>query len=938
MKGFAAKAGVSIGCIFLGLAAMLATGPLQAQDLHGKRALLLYSYHPTFPTAEPSLKGIRSVIAGTGLQLDIEYMDSKRLYDAYSVELFRARIAYQLSNRAPYDVVFSADDNALNFLLRFGDELMPRVPIVFFGVNDLVAARGLNDSPNVTGVVEAASFDATLKLARSLFPARDALYVIVDGTPTGQSDLREVRALASRYPATRIEEISLSELDWASFRERIAAIDEHGFILLLAAYRDRLGQSKDFSESLALIRHETDAPIMHLWEHGIGEGVLGGVVVSFEEQGRQAALAALKILRGTAPAKIPVVEQSPNVPMFDYALLDHYGLDRGDLPLNARVLNLPLGFWSQYRQRIMIAAAIIVGVIAILLAIISQLYRTKSALGESEKRYRNIVETSQEGILLVDTRDRITFANEKMGHLLGYHTQSLEGRSFVDLVHAGDRDEALVGIRDGSDRTGQQDLRLVRADGSAFWARLAASRIRDEQGEPAGALAMVTDIDPLKRSQDHLDFLAHHDALTGLPNRLLLLDRLRHALERSRRTGEMLAVIFFDLDGFKGINDSLGHSVGDQLLTEIGHRLRERLRTSDTLGRLGGDEFLILMESGVEEGGPSRVAESVLRLLAEPIAIDGNELYISASIGISHYPRDGQDAEALLRCADLAMYRAKSDGRNCYRYFEPEIRVRAVERHGLANALRGALHRGELTVHYQPQVRLPARQLHGIEALARWDHPQLGMVPPGRFIPIAEELGLINDIGQWVLTEACRQMMRWRDAGLHIPRVAVNCSMQQVDAEHLLPTVQAVLEQTGLPASDLELEVTESMLMGRDTRALLTLDGLHALGVMLSVDDFGTGYSALGRLNQLPIDRLKIDRSFIAGIGTDKGCESIVRAIIGLASDLGLEIIAEGVEREHQVQFLIGEHCLLAQGWLFGKAVPAEAIAEYVLFPGACTG
>ena len=561
--------------------------------------------------------------------------------------------------------------------------------------------------------------------------------------------------------------------------------------------------------------------------------------------------------------------------------------------------------------------------------LVNQDITERKAAEERLRQAAQVFESTSEGVIVTDSGGRILAVNPAFTRITGYGEGEVRGKK-PNILSSGRHDAAFyTAMWEVLSAHGQWrgEIWNRRKDGEIYPEWLTISAVRDDGGRTTHYVAVFTDISVLKRSQEHLEFLARHDALTGLPNRLMLKDRLQQALAKARRRHGTVALLFLDLDGFKGINDSLGHALGDQLLTIAARRMRERLRVGDTLGRLGGDEFLIVLEQRVREGDAARVADLLLQLLAEPIAIDQHELFISASIGISVYPDDGKDVDTLLRNADLAMYRAKDMGRNQYQFYAPELSTCALERHGLENALRGALGRGELLVHYQPQVELGSRRLQGVEALVRWQHPQLGLVPPIRFIPLAEDIGLISDIGHWVLREACRQLVAWRAAGIHVPRVAVNCSMQQIERNRLLPAVEDILQETGLPPADLELEVTESMLMGQSARALETLNGLRALGVQLAVDDFGTGYSSLGRLHRLPIDRLKIDRSFIAEIGSKGGHEAIARAIIGLGADLGLDVIAEGVEHEDQARFLIGEGCHFAQGWLFGKALPADIFA-----------
>ncbi|GHT95006.1 hypothetical protein AGMMS49545_17210 [Betaproteobacteria bacterium] len=446
----------------------------------------------------------------------------------------------------------------------------------------------------------------------------------------------------------------------------------------------------------------------------------------------------------------------------------------------------------------------------------------------------------------------------------------------------------------------------------------------DDQDEFDGWWGIIRDLSKAKRDQANLDFLAYHDATTGLPNRTLLQDRLEHALERARRDQQQLALLFIDLDRFKHVNDTLGYQVGDALLQVVARSVGTLLRDSDTLARLNGDEFMILLEENANMANVTIVADKIMALFTKPLILQDQEIYITASVGISIFPQDGSSADILTKYAELAMFKAKDLGRNTYQFFESGLSVGARERLALENGLRSAVSRGELVLHYQPQINLLTGHLIGVEALVRWQNPGLGLVMPDRFIHIAEDIGIISDIGAWVLQEACRQMVAWQKKGLHVPRIAVNLSVQQLERTDLVSLVQQQLEISGLKPQQLELEVTESMLMRQTGRALEILNALEGMGVYLAVDDFGTGYSSFGYLKRLPVHRLKIDYSFIRDIGQDANDEAITRAIIALSGSLGLEVVAEGVEREEQENFLRREGCHLVQGFRYDKGLPAK--------------
>lgn len=424
-----------------------------------------------------------------------------------------------------------------------------------------------------------------------------------------------------------------------------------------------------------------------------------------------------------------------------------------------------------------------------------------------------------------------------------------------------------------------------------------------------------------------LEHLVQHDALTGLPNRILLQDRLGQAIELARRQGRQLAVMFMDLDQFKHINDSLGHAVGDQLLRLVAQCLVGCVRHSDTISRQGGDEFVLLLPYIERAEDAALSAQKMLAALALPHRIDQHDLHIGASIGISIYPDDGQDVETLIKSADTAMYSAKENGRNNYKFFEQSMGVRAIQRQSIEAGLRRALERQEFVLYYQPKINLHSGAMIGTEALIRWQHPEQGLLSPAQFVPIAEDCGLILPIGCWVLREACRQVQAWLDSGLRVVPVAVNISAVEFGHKSFLESVALILKETGLAPCYLELELTESILMHDAESSAPVLEALKAMGVRLAIDDFGTGYSSLSYLKHFPIDTLKIDQSFVRNIATDTDDATIVRTMIGMGKSLKQRVIAEGVETHEQLEFLRAQHCDEGQGFQFSHPLPAEDFA-----------
>jgi diguanylate cyclase (GGDEF)-like protein/PAS domain S-box-containing protein len=539
------------------------------------------------------------------------------------------------------------------------------------------------------------------------------------------------------------------------------------------------------------------------------------------------------------------------------------------------------------------------------------------ALRKSEQRYRNLFQQAGDSILIADRQLRIVAANGRACAHFGYREDELLAMSVRDIDSKFSYGAELY----QSLRQGQTHLlRIVkrRKDGSTFPAEVHVSLFED--GGQEYFQAIIRDLTEREDAERQLRHLATHDTLTGLPNRALLHERLQRMLEDCA-AGRSVAVIFLDLDRFKEVNDSFGHEHGDILLCEVAARLRKVLRPGDVVARLGGDEFVVAAECGGESSATA-IAAKLLEVLTLPVTVGAQDVVVGASIGISMYPRDAGTRELLFQTADTAMYRAKAEGRNRYRFFEPEMTVAARARMALELSLRPALARGEFELHYQPRVDLRSMAVVGVEALLRWRHPQQGMVPPQQFIGIAEETGLINPIGRWVLREACRQTRRLIDEFGRPIRVSVNVSARQLAQQGFVDEVRDALDTAGLAASSLELELTESALIEDIGRTAAMLGELQALGVKLAVDDFGTGYSGLAYLRRLPIDVLKLDRSFVLQDDGRISAFDFVKAFVDMAHALQMSVVAEGVETAEVLDFLRAASCDEAQGYLLGRPLP----------------
>jgi len=552
-----------------------------------------------------------------------------------------------------------------------------------------------------------------------------------------------------------------------------------------------------------------------------------------------------------------------------------------------------------------------------------------------EDKYRRLLETAPDAMIVISESGEIVLLNVQAEKQFGYSRDELVGQNVMLIMPKGFAERPIT---DGSgfseaammQRMGTRvELGAMRKDGSVFPVEITLSPLESPQG--ILVTAAVRDITQRKKSEAQLVEMSHsaqHDILTNLANRVVLYDRLTHAISFAQRQDKQLAVLFIDLDHFKKINDSLGHAIGDKLLQSVAGRLIASVRRSDTVSRLGGDEFVVLLSQVVREEDAAFSARKILTALSAPHQIDNTELYISVSIGVSTYPGDGHDAQSLMDSADTAMYDAKEHGRNNYQFFRPDMHARVVERQSLEASLRAALGKDEFLLHYQPKLDLKSGEIAGVEALVRWMHPDRGLIPPLQFVPIAEECGLILAIGQWVLLEACRQARAWRDLGLPAVPMAVNVSALEFLAKDFLSGVRAVLITTGIEPNMLELELTESVLMVDAESTIDTLHALKAIGVQVAVDDFGTGYSSFSYLRRFPLDALKIDRSFVRDMTVNAGDAAIVSAMIGIGKSFKQRVIAEGVETPEQLDFLQKQDCGEGQGYYFSRPVVATQFAE----------
>jgi diguanylate cyclase (GGDEF)-like protein/PAS domain S-box-containing protein len=621
----------------------------------------------------------------------------------------------------------------------------------------------------------------------------------------------------------------------------------------------------------------------------------------------------------------------------DFVDTEDLEIATGDLMAENKLTNRAVTFITKSGERVpSLISATIVELsgeehIMVLAKDISKLRKTEERLRSSEERFRGIFANAPFGIMLVDMKGRIFQANRTAAELLAYDEQHMFGIHISRLVPADDRPalkDAFTEMSAAQRKTDRAERRMMCQNGLEIWTNFHVVLQHNAAGEPQYYIVQIADITDIKRNQERMEQMAFYDTLTNLANRRLFHDRLEHAIEHAQRTNRPGALLYLDLDNFKRVNDTLGHQVGDHLLREVASRLQQCVRAEDTVGRTGGDEFTVLLAEINTPADAGTVAQKILNHLREPIDVSGHPLIITTSIGITVLPGDSSDPNVLMRNADLAMYKAKEGGRNTFQFYSDDMNTDAVKRLRTEYEIRQALDCNEFELFYQPKVSLTNKRVVGVESLIRWNHPERGVLGPDEFIAVAEETGTIIEIGTWVIEEACRACQTLSERVGRPIQVAINISPRQFRDPNLVTTMRRSLRETRLDPKNIEIEITETMLMQDVAAAQETVERLSELGVSLAIDDFGTGYSSLNYLKRFPINTVKLDRSFVTGLPDNADDMTITRAVIAMAHQLHMEVVAEGVETYEQLEFLAKQDCEYAQGWLFAKALPLPEAIE----------
>ncbi len=935
---------------------MLCGAQAQVRAAAPTPVFVLHAYSQEYPWTRGQHQGFVEALnadASRAYSLSVEYLDTKRAgYSPAYAGLIGEHLRQKYRGYRPA-AIYVTDDNALSFARDQLDAVFPGVPVFFSGVND-TDVRAQIDPARITGVFEKKEIVPNLRLMREIDPTIREIVIVGDASETYRAIESEIVLALQGERDIHVTFISAARVDDLVAQLRVRK-ERFVFLTTLGAVADRDGRTLTLPEILSAVVAAGKFVVFSMEDAYLHPGVLGGYVTSGPRQGRAAAQLLIRHLAGTPLRALPPVEHSPNEHIIDESELQKAGLVLPeDVAAQATLVNRVPTFYASNRPIILgtlysLGALLLAVLIASLLLFVRknrQIARASRQLAETMESLDRAQRIAHMGNWDWQIAEGRLFWSEGIYRLFGLDPATFEAsyEAFLDRVHPDDRAAVEAATRRALE-TGSAyaiDHRIVLPDGAERVVHESAEVLLDERGKPVRMTGTVQDVTDRRQAEQalrdkdaHLEYIAYHDALTGLPNRALLMDRLRHAASRADRAGTRMALLFIDLDRFKTINDSLGHAVGDAVLQAAAGRLRSVVREEDTLSRLGGDEFVVLLESVRDGEAAAAVAEKIIHVLEKMLHIGNYPLHISASVGISLYPDDGRDAETLLKHADAAMYKSKERGRNTFHFYEQGITERAMRRIQLETRLRSAFEQRALELHYQPLVCLDSRRICGAEALLRWFDPQEGAIPPDHFIPLAEDIGLIVPLGEWVVHEACLALKRWEDQEplpddflLH-----VNLSGKQLLQKDLPQRLAALFAETGVAPQRMVLELTESSIMESEAVGLDILAALRRIGLGIAIDDFGTGHSSLSRLKLLPIGELKIDRSFIRDIVEDSDDAAIVQAILALSAKLGLRVIAEGVEHAGQEAFLLQHGCLRAQGYHYARPLPERDFLSLLAAP-----
>ena len=886
--------------------------------------LVLNSYHQGMDWTDGELAGLKESLGKAhSAELYIEYMDSKRVLDQIHFENIRRLLAYKYRS-IKLDAIVVTDNDAFDFMRRYRDELFPGVPVVFCGVNwfQPEQLRGLS---SFTGVAETVNHLATLDLMLQLHPGTEQIVAIIDTTTTGRL-LQEELTTASARLNGRVKLEIWNAFSQEELSRKLKTLGDKTLVLLMPYAADPQGQFVSYPSIAHRVSTYSPVPVYASWDFYLGYGIVGGSMISAKAQGAAAGEILTRILSGEKADSVPVRLQSPGRVAFDYRQLARFGIAKSSLPDYSIISYEP---WHEtYRWLIWLIAGTVVAFLSLIAALYSSI--AKRRLADQELRVAAKAFDIQVGMVVTDQYGTILRVNDAFTRTTGYSAEEAVGQK-PSMLKSGRHDQAFYQTlwqQLATRHIWQGVVWNRRKNGSVYAEWLTINAVLSPKGTVTQYVGSFSDITHNPDAEAEVHRLAYYDQLTGFPNRNLLHDRLSQAIALSQTSGSRGAFFIVNLNDFSTINSTRGYSTGDRLLVEVGKRIRHSLRDSDTVARLGGDEFAVVVEDlGEDDESAATKAQamaiSISEALREPFELVNPGITIGASIGMSLF-RGGETVEQLLGNCDIALHKAKASGREALRFYDPEMQEALDQRSSLEQDFRIAVKSKKLALHYQAQTD-NSGAIIGAEVLLRWNHAERGLVSPLVFIPIAEDTGLIEELGYWVIEQACQRIHQWSaQADTSSLRISVNVSARQFQLDDFAATVEQILARTGANPARLMLELTESVILSDLDNAMQKMRSVKQLGVAFSMDDFGTGYSSLAYLSRLPLDELKIDKSFVARLPGSDNDEVIARMVISMGRSLGLSVLAEGVETQEQMEALRQYGCHAYQGFLIGRPSPVE--------------
>lgn len=933
-----------------------------------KNILIIHSYNENFIWTRDIMSGINSVIDDSNNKFNvyIDYMDLKNINnDAYIKNFYDLeKSKYKDIN---FDVIICSDDGALNYLLKYRDSLFSKVPVVFCGINSFNSTLA-NKENLYTGITENISAEDMLKTITSFQPELKVLNILVGSTETGKITEKDIKnayiKMGLHFQCNYFIDTNVDKV-----KDLIrSSVKNTAFLFAGDPISDYLNNPKYIRTIKDDFFNNTSIPLYSFWDFDIGYGTVGGRLISGFNQGKAAGDIALKILNGYPVNKINIITSDNNKYVFDYKKVTKYKIPIKKLPEDSVIVNKPFSFYEAYKPLVITTAIIVSLLIFIIITLIlfakhklesekqinsnyeelSSVYEELAATEEelrtqfdelqeseelvrtSEERFRLAVAGSNDAIFELNCKTDKIFLSETWTEISGYSVKESSSffisywskyiiySDFKKLIH-----DFHKCIKENKDFF-RNEFRLKINNEQFKWILCKGKILINDEGKPVKMSGSLTDISDRKNYEQKIKHMAYYDSLTNLPNRTLFIEKL-NALIKSNKIG---AVLFLDLDEFKKVNDTLGHHYGDELLVKISNKLSFLLSENSIISRFGGDEYLILLPYIKKYEDAAYICSKIMNALKKPFIINQTPNYVTASIGIAMFPYDGNNVDIILKNADTAMYKAKENGKNQFCFFNQIMGDELLKYRIIENELRDAVKNNELLIYYQPQIDMSNSSIIGMEALLRWKNSKLGFILPNNFIPMSEKTGMIIEIGAWIFQNVCSQIKLWKDKNYKFNSIAINISPIQLRQQNFLDVFTEIIKKVDFPKNLIELEITENVLIDSLEDNIEKIKQLKKLGVKIALDDFGTGYSSLNYLRILPIDKLKIDKSFIDGICSETQQKLITEEIIQLSHKLNYSVVAEGVETEEQVKALKQMKCDFAQGYYFSKPVPADAIEE----------